>query len=94
MTMSSIAIRLWMNQAKLVATSSIAAIVANRRPLANHIARAKANSPKAPNKADGIRQNSGLSPSAQIAAAIISLASSGCSGLAEVSFSIARAAGI
>jgi hypothetical protein len=41
MIMSSIAIRLWMNQAKSVASSSIAASVAKRRPLASHIIRPK-----------------------------------------------------
>ena len=55
-TMSSMAMRLWMNQAKSVASSTIPASVANRRWLAHHSARPKANSPSVPMIALGKRQ--------------------------------------
>jgi len=54
--MSSMAMRLWMNQAKLVASSSMLAIVAKRRWLRCHMKRPKAKRPRVPNRAEGIRQ--------------------------------------
>ena len=93
MIMSSMAMRLWMNQAKLVASRPMPASVAKRRPLAHQIVRPKANRPNAPNSAEGMRQTSGLSPSSQIAAAMISLPSIGCSELTASIASSLRAAG-
>ena len=69
MTMSSMAMRLWMYQAKLVASRNIAARVAKRRRLAHHISRPKANRPSVPNSAEGSRQPSGVSPISAIEAA-------------------------
>ena len=81
MVISSIAIRLWMNQKKSAASNTPAKIAASRRPLANHTSRVKANSPNAPASALGSRQTSGVSPSQRIAAASTVLPTIGCSAL-------------
>ena len=92
-TISSMAMRLWIIHVKLVASSTIPASAANRRRVAHHNARPKANRPSVPITAEGSRQTAGASPKAQIAAAMASLPTSGCSGLAGLRASKARAAG-
>ena len=93
MVMSSIAIREWMNQKKLVASSSAAISVARALPLANQTMRVNANRPIAPPIADGTRQYSGSSPSQRSAAANTVLPNIGCSGLTRIPSSSLRAAG-
>ena len=93
MTISSIAMRLWITQLKSLASSTIPATQAKRRPFAHHSMRPKANRPTVPITADGKRHTHGASPKAQIAAAIASLPTRGCSGLAGLRRSRLRAAG-
>jgi hypothetical protein len=91
-TISSMAMRLWISHAKSLPSRIMPAMAAKRWPLAHHIIRPKAKSPSTPIQALGRRHAKGVSPKRAIDQAISVLAKSGCSGLARVPSSMALAA--